>query len=142
MGHIFIFSPGLWIGEGRIKFSASSEFIRFYTRWTIAAPIEGIILCQQAVEMQDQIQTLINSYCFSAMKESSFELSLSNEVIDHAFGTGLVNPKTIAWEFRQLDFDGFEVYELQDNGDYLFHAEFVSSHEFRTIIDGRLWLKS
>jgi len=35
MGHLFILEPGLWLGEGKISFSASPEFLRFYTKWTV-----------------------------------------------------------------------------------------------------------
>ena len=40
-------------------------------------------------------------------------------MIGKVSGKGLRNEHTIGWEFReQLAFEGFEVYEQQDNGDY------------------------
>jgi hypothetical protein len=48
----------------------------------------------------------------------------------------------IAWEFREndLNFEGFETYHLQEDGSYTMHAEYVTSDQFRTQIDGKLWL--
>jgi hypothetical protein len=55
----------------------------------------------------------------------------------------VIDAKTIAWEFRNNEeFQGFEVYELQENGDYMLHAEYSTSEDFRTIIDGRVWQKA
>lgn len=31
----FIFIPSLWLGEGKISFTASQEFLKFYTKWEI-----------------------------------------------------------------------------------------------------------
>jgi hypothetical protein len=58
-------------------------------------------------------------------------------------GKGIIDAKTIAWEFRgHPDFEGFEVYELQENGDFMLHAEYSSLDQIRTIIDGRIWKKA
>jgi hypothetical protein len=41
----------------------------------------------------------------------------------------------------QFAFEGFEVYEQQENGDYFLHAEYGSPDQFRTIIEGLIWRK-
>ena len=58
-------------------------------------------------------------------------------------GTGVISPKLIAWEDRHdIDSEGFDVYELQPDGNYIMHAEFISTVQYRTIVDGRIWKKS
>jgi len=79
-------------------------------------------------------------YDFSGNK---FKIELESEQINKSVGSGLIDEKTIAWEFRSSEgMEGFEVYELQENGDYMFHAEYASLGQFRTIVDGRIWRKS
>lgn len=141
--HQFLFQPGYWIGEGKITFSGSSEHIRFYTRWMIGDKNEGEIVCNQQVEMQGSEELITNCFILTDVKENSFQISISNELIGEVKGKGIVDQKTIAWEFRgQGAMEGFEVYEIQENGDYMLHAEYSSPDQFRTIIDGRIWLKS
>jgi hypothetical protein len=38
-------------------------------------------------------------------------------------------------------FEGFEVYEKQENGDYFLHGEYGEPHLFRTIVEGLIWCK-
>lgn len=141
--HQFLFSPGLWVGEGRVTFSSSPDHLRFYTKWNIEKENQGMIPCQQHVEMEGGEDRVFNNFVFSAVTSSSFLLELTNELLGNVKGKGVIDPKTIAWEFRGNDeFEGFEVYELQENGDYMLHAEYASTDQFRTIIDGRIWKKS
>ena len=73
---------------------------------------------------------------------TSFEIWIENDQMVRVGGKGVIDPKKIAWEFRGKDnFEGFEVYELVDNGDYQMHAEYASGDQFRTIINGRIWKK-
>ena len=70
-------------------------------------------------------------------------MELENELLGTVKGTGVIDENTIAWEFHGTGgLEGFEVYELQDNGDYMMHAEYSSPDQFRTIIDGRIWKKN
>lgn len=141
--HGFIFTPGIWIGEGKITFSASPEFIKFYTRWQINQDMPGKINAVQTVEMQGIPEHVINVLTFSDITPTTFSVVLENELMGKVEGSGLINAKTIAWEFRQQEaFEGFEVYEIQENGDYLLHAEYSSTDQFRTIIDALIWKKS
>lgn len=142
--HHFIFSPGVWIGEGKITFSTSPESIRFFTKWTIQDFDQKVgYLCQQQVEMLGVEESVFNQLTVFDTTAESFAVCLENDLIGKVLGKGVVDQKTIAWEYRQgTDFEGFEVYELQDNGDYMLHAEYSSPDQYRTIIDGRIWKKS
>lgn len=138
--HLFIFQPGRWIGSGKISFSASPEQIRFYTSWELDNLQEGMICARQRVEM-DASEEVSNRFTFYDISAEKFKLSLESELIGMINGHGIIDKTTIAWEFRGGGgIEGFEVYELQDSGDYLLHAEY-SSDLFRTIIDGRIWRK-
>lgn len=140
----FIFNPGVWIGEGKITFSTSPENIHFYTKWIIEDFDKKIgYVCQQQVEMQGVNESVFNNLVFSDVTADAFIVTLENELMGTIFGKGIIDATTIAWEYRQgNDFEGFEVYELQDNGDYMLHAEYSSPDQYRTIIDGRIWQKT
>ena len=143
--HLFLFEAGQWIGEGRVKFSASPEQIKFYTKWTIPAATgdeNPIIRCTQQVEMQGSSEQVVNNFQLSNISNGSFAIQIENDLVGKVQGKGVTDAKTIAWEFRgHPGFEGFEVYELTDNGDYMLHAEYSSPDQFRTIIDGRIWKK-
>lgn len=146
--HQFIFSPGEWIGQGKITFSASPAQLRFYTKWLISERKENEISAEQIIEQQGEADLMANSFSFTDLTPVSFKISVNSELLGTVIGKGLIDPKTIAWEFRQAmnpdreePFEGFEVYELQEGGDYLLHAEYFSGQEYRTIIDGRIWKK-
>ena len=142
LAHKFIFTPGEWIGEGKITFTVSPDRLRFYTKWIVKPDEMGIISCQQQVEMEGREENLINDFILLNITETAFAIELSNGLLGTIQGKGIIDPKTIAWEFRNHpDFEGFEVYELQHNGDYLLHAEYASAENFRTIVDGRIWKK-
>lgn len=140
--HEFIFKPGQWIGEGKITINVSPERLRFYTRWLID-PIEAqSICCQQHVEMEGRDENVFNRFLLSEINDKSFKIEFTSELLGILQGKGIIDAKTIAWEFRGYsDFEGFEVYELQPDGDYMMHAEYASSENFRTTIDGRIWKK-
>ena len=143
MSHEFIFEPGIWIGEGKITFSASQEHVRYFTKWNVHQLKDKKIICQQDVQMQGSDETVSNHFIFDDVTPATFLVELSNELLGTVRGKGVIDAKTLAWEFRgHTSFEGFEVYELQDNGDYMVHAEYVSPDQFRTIIDGRIWKKS
>jgi hypothetical protein len=141
--HDFLFHPGYWIGEGKITFSVSSEHLRNYTRWIVSPESKEGIQCKQTVEMQGGSDNVNNAFFLHGITATGFKINLENELVGTVKGTGVIDAKTIAWEFRgNGGIEGFEVYELQDNGDYMIHAEYSSPDQFRTIIDGRIWKKS
>ena len=140
--HDFIFKPGLWVGEGRITFSVSPDRVHFYTKWIVEKENNHSIICQQHVEMEGG-SNVFNTFTIFNISPTTFSIELTNELLGSVQGTGLIDAKTIAWEFRShSEFQGFEVYELQDNNDYMLHAEYSSMDQIRTIIDGRIWKKS
>ena len=144
MKHTFLLAEGTWIGEGKITFSASPESIHFYTKWVISnlKDQEGFS-CTQQVEMTGTDESVYNHMTISNITDDSFAIQLNNDIIGKVNGKGLIDDRSVAWEYRHGDeFDGFEVYELQENGDYMFHAEYASTDQYRTVVDGRVWKKS
>lgn len=139
---LFILSPGRWIGEGKITFSTSPEHMRFYTSWVIEKEEGKIIKAVQEVNIQGSDEKVINHFSFLNFENNTFSVELENELMGKIEGTGIVDERSISWEFKgSLHFEGFEVYERQENGDFMFHAEYSSSGTFRTIIEGRIWFK-
>lgn len=138
----FIFIPSIWLGEGKISFSSSHDFIKFYTKWQITQEKPGIMKAIQTVEMQGIDEQLINEFTFTDLKPLTFSVTLENNIVGIISGTGLRDTHLIGWEFRgQMTFEGFEVYEQQENGDYFLHAEYGSPEQYRTIIEGLIWRK-
>ena len=71
-----------------------------------------------------------------------FTIELQNQSLGVIVGRGIINAKLIGWEFRleQFGFEGFEFYEAsKEDGVYLFHAEYATSDDFRTVIHGKIW---
>jgi hypothetical protein len=140
----FIFTPGVWIGEGKISFSVSPEFIKFYTKWQITEIEPGQLQAIQTVEIQGVQEHVVNTFTFYHITPVNFSVKLENQLVGIMIGTGIREENTIGWEFRGAfsNFEGFEVYERQENGDYSLHAEYSSTDQFRTMIEGLIWKKS
>lgn len=138
----FIFTPGSWLGEGKITFSSSPEFIKFYTKWEIKELTPGTIQAVQIVELQDIEEHVVNTFTFSDFKSDSFSVCLENAMVGKINGKGIRDDHVIAWEFReQPAFEGFEAYEKQENGDYFLHAEYGAPSQYRTTVEGLVWKK-
>ncbi len=143
--HLFIFSPGAWLGEGSIELNMSDEELGFFTKWTVSPPdSEGHIECLQEIQMKGLSETMHNRLVVSGQTPGGFSVQLENEPLGRVVGKGLISDKVIAWEFRikELGFEGFEFYEKQEDGTYLMRAEFVTSDQFRTLIRGKVWQKA
>lgn len=139
----FLLEKAVWIGEGKISFSFTPDHIHFYTRWSPELFDEGVMTWVQEVEMRGESEKVINYFTVQELPEGGFSIAYLNETIGKATGKGFVDQGKVAWEIKSLDaFHGFEVYEPQENGDYSMHAEYTADDNFRTIIDGRIWLKS
>src|ERR1700722_10287684 len=107
--HLFIFSAGIWLGEGKITFSASNEQVPFSTRWTIEEEENKAISCLQEVEMRGSNEKVLNKLSFSHLTPASFRVDLENEMVGKVSGKGIIDTKKIAWEMREhLGFRGFE----------------------------------
>ncbi|MBS4168229.1 hypothetical protein [Parachlamydia sp. AcF125] len=141
---LFIFQPGLWIGEGTLSFNASSEKLRFFTKWTVSPLVQEEIHAFQQVEMESSPEQMRNHFRFFEITPTTFSVELENEAMGKVTGRGLIEPGKIAWEFRNNPLEGFEVYalNLEKQDEYHLHAEFSSTAEFRTIIKGRIWKKT
>ncbi len=138
--HKFIFTPGVWQGEGQITFSMAEDELVFKTRWTLA-PKEGErILLSQTIEVDNVPDKMVNNFAISDMTASSFVIELENNLIGKVQGKGVVDEKTIAWEFRNTpqQFEGFEIYELQPDGSYKVRAEFTAGEGLRTYVKGTI----
>lgn len=140
--HTFIFSPGIWLGEGKITFSTSSTPLKFYVKWCVFPEQNQEIQAVQTIEIQGSQEHLVNQFTFSQLKPDSFSLTLESEATGRVNGKGVQDAKTIAWEFPIPErLNGFEVYEKQSNGDFSFHAEYGEAADFRHLIQGLLWQK-
>ena len=69
---------------------------------------------------------------------------MENQNVGRIVGAGVFDDKMIAWEFRNNDmnFEGYETYVLQVDGSYQMKGEYVTSDQFRTQIEARIWLQS
>ncbi|GAB4231780.1 MAG: hypothetical protein Tsb0021_10320 [Chlamydiales bacterium] len=138
----FLLHPGQWIGEGKIIFSELTNHLRFFTRWDVKEE-ENLITAKQDVEISGGFDHIHNNFRITEISDDHFQVVMSNDMVSDIHGQGLFDEKQIAWEFRnQVTFEGFEVYRIQENGDYLFHAEYISPDQVRSIIEGRIWEKS
>ncbi|MGA8165006.1 MAG: hypothetical protein WB791_08300 [Waddliaceae bacterium] len=139
--HLFIFHPGRWSGEGTVSFHSSPEEMFFATEWSIDPKNGEGISCRQKVKMEGVEQELKNDFYFYDLTDDRFSLTLTSPYLEKVIGTGLIDDQRIAWEFHQEGggtLEGFEVYEIQDDGSYHIHAEYSTPDQFRTIINGRI----
>ncbi|MFV0339879.1 MAG: hypothetical protein ACK5MA_04495 [Parachlamydiaceae bacterium] len=141
MAH-FIFTPGIWLGEGSISFASFDEKVAFFTRWTIQEPVPGEIEAFQEVELSSVEQTTRNRMQISELTKGSFKVTLENDLMGKVSGKGIYDDHMVAWELRdQPGMEGYEVFKLQPDGTYQFRSEF-SSPPFRTLIEGKIWKKT
>lgn len=146
--HAFIFSPGEWLGQGKVGFSTSKDELRFYTKWIFIDRDREKIFVEQRVEKQDD-ELLINYFCFSNITATTFTVEMENEVLGKKItGSGTMDDRHITWTFNQLSPEdglgivGVERYTLQENGDYILEAEYDGHDNYRTIIEGRIWKRT
>ncbi|MBN1914304.1 MAG: hypothetical protein JW769_00225 [Parachlamydiales bacterium] len=140
--HNFILSPQLWTGEGKISLSMVEEQLAFVTRWNVSQKdTTGRVQSIQEIQIDGLSENMRNDLAFYDFNSKNFVVEMENLNIGRVVGTGVYDDKLIAWEFREneLNFEGFETYFLQEDGSYIFHAEYVTSDQFRTCIDGKIW---
>ena len=141
--HLFIFKPSLWLGEGKIRLNMVQEELNFFTRWkTQQSDATGLIESIQEIQVKGLSDIMINQFSFFAITPTQFSLELENHALGKIQGGGILNEKVIAWEFRVPDigFEGLELYEKEGEHAYLMRAEYTTSDQFRTSIEGRIWL--
>jgi hypothetical protein len=136
-----MFSPGKWLGEGKICLNMVEEELVFFTRWTIAPEEDGFIECEQEIQVKGLSDVMTNHFRFSNIHAPSFSVFMENHAIGKVDGDGIVNESLLGWEFRvkELGFEGFEYYEKQPDDSYLMQAEFATVDQLRTVIRGRIW---
>ncbi|MBS0620649.1 MAG: hypothetical protein JSS61_04225 [Verrucomicrobia bacterium] len=145
MTHPFLLKPGAWIGQGNIQLNMVAEELAFFTRWTIGVPdSEGKIECLQEIQIKGLSDVMHNKFTIYNHVNGEFAIDLENEALGRIVGKGLISDKVIAWEFRAEDigFEGFELYEIQDPSTYQMRAEYATSDQYRTLIQGKVWLPS
>lgn len=131
----------MWNGEGNIRLNMVDEELVFYTRWNFLktnGKIEGI----QEIQVKGLSDIMLNQFTFSNFVQGKFIIELENQALGKITGTGLSSDKVIAWEFRipELGFEGFEFYELDVDGTYKMRAEYATRDQFRTLIQGKVWI--
>lgn len=139
--HSFIFTPGMWNGEGSITLNMVDEELGFYTRWNIVEADPGRIECIQEIQVKGLSDIMLNQFSFFDFTQNNFSIELENQALGRIKGSGLITDKVIAWEFRipDIGFEGFEFYEKNPDESYLMRAEYATRDQFRTLIQGKLW---
>lgn len=142
--HLFIFSPGVWEGTGSITFSMAEDVLYFTTRWIVLPMEEQKIYFSQEIAIVTFAEKMRNHFILWPLSPSAFEIQLENQIVGKVIGSGLVTETSIAWEFRRKDqeFEGYEIYELQQDGSYKMRAEFTAGEGLRTHITGSLYPSS
>ncbi len=143
--HHFLLSPGTWLGQGKIQLNMVSEELAFFTRWNVTnIGGDGRIECVQEIQVKGLSDVMNNEFLIYNLNSGEFSIDLENQALGKITGKGLVSDKVIAWEFRieEIGFDGFELYEKKDDKNYDMRAEYATSDQFRTLIQGRLWLQT
>jgi len=141
--HIFVFNEGLWMGEGTITLNMVEEELGFFTKWNISGKdTTEKIKSVQEIQISGISENMRNDLTFFDFHPKGFSVEMENLNIGRILGKGVFDEKLIAWEFRDndLNFEGFEIYRLLEDGSYLMHSEYVTSDQFRTQIKGRIWL--
>lgn len=116
----------------------AEDILNFSMSWTILPEEEGKIYFNQVIAINDIADRMRNNFCVYNMTASEFEIDLENAIVGKVIGKGVISPKVIAWEFRRRDqeFEGYEIYELQENGSYKMRAEFTAGEGLRTHVEG------
>lgn len=144
MNHMFIFSPGLWLGEGKIMLNMVEEELFFGTKWLIQnTDFTGKINCSQEIQIQGLPEQMRNELSFYDFQAKRFQVDMDNQNVGRIVGTGIFDDTMIAWEFRNnANFEGYETYTLQEDGSYIMKGEYITTDQFRTQIEARIWLQS
>lgn len=143
--HSFIFSPGSWQGEGKITLSMVEEELHFNTCWNVQTrDFTGKVHGFQDIQINGLSEGMRNELTFYEFQNKNFIVDMENQNLGKIVGSGVYDENLIGWEFRnpEMSFEGFEMYHLQPDGSYLMKGEYVTSDQFRTQIEARIWLKN
>jgi hypothetical protein len=146
----FLFQPGEWLGAGQVSFSMSPDVLHFRTKWEVAQESHEVYSCTQTVEIVGG-DRMINNFEITPDSPTHFAIELENDELGVFQGTGFIDDKTVAWEFRdknqdgapnESSFEGFEVYKKVEEDEYTMHAEYLATDQTRTMIRGRIWRRA
>jgi hypothetical protein len=140
--HSFIFNSGNWTGEGKITLNMVEEDLFFNTNWFVQGKdFAGKVACAQEIQIHGLSENMRNELTFYDFNQKTFTVDMENQNVGRIVGTGVFDEKMIAWEFRgnDMNFEGFETYSLQSDGSYTMKGEYVTSDQFRTQIEARIW---
>lgn len=143
--HSFIFSPGTWAGEGKIVLNMVEEELVFNTNWAVQnKDFAGKVTCAQDIQIHGLSENMRNELSFYDFQNKSFAVDMENPNVGRIVGIGVYDDQMIAWEFRnnEMSFEGYETYSLQPDGSYLMKGEYITSDQFRTQIEARIWPQS
>ncbi len=140
---LFFEKDQVWLGQGVINFSMTCDQLKFYARWSCSETADHGVLCRQEIEIDGVMDRIENQFEFHDLLEGRFVVALENPVWGNVKGKGLIDQKTIAWEFfrQESGYEGLEVYEKLDTDQYLLRAEYMSPDLYRTQIEGEVWKK-
>ena len=142
LNHLFIFNSGNWTGEGKITLNMVEEELFFNTNWFVQAKdFAGKVSAAQAIQIQGLSENMRNELTFYDFGPKGFSVDMENPNVGRIVGKGVCDETMIAWEFRgnEMNFEGFETYALQSDGSYTMKGEYVTSDQFRTQIEARIW---
>ncbi len=137
-------SPGVWLGQGEIEFSASPETLTFFTRWKVREKDgQGRIYARQEIEIKGLSERMQSEFVLFNITDQAFEIEIENEALGKVLGKGIILPASISWEFKDAPhaLEGFEFYEKIDGQNYRMRADFATEDNFRTAIEGKIWKK-
>ncbi|MGR3973785.1 MAG: hypothetical protein QRY72_04380 [Candidatus Rhabdochlamydia sp.] len=140
--HRFIFTPGLWIGEGTIKLSLVQEDLLFSTTWNSASlDAGGLIESIQQIRIHGVAEPVYNQVTIFDYAHHRFQVELQSMALGKLLGKGIVSETKIAWEFKseEIGFEGIEIYEKQHDNRYQLYAEYATEEDLRTVIKGVIW---
>ncbi len=140
--HAFILSPYPWLGEGKIRLNMVEEELGFVTRWKVSnKDAGGIIECVQEIQVKGLADIMLNQFVLYDFSGNHFSIDLENPALGKITGSGLIEDHVIAWEFRiqELGFEGFEFYEKESADCYRMRAEYATTDQYRTVINGKVW---
>lgn len=140
---LFLFTPGIWIGEGTIYIGTASTPIRFFTKWTIQLLGKDRLEAIQRIELQGVAEHITNRYLVSEIHATSFSLTWDTALSPPIHGIGCYSTDSLTWSLMgEEGFQGEEYYLRQNDGSFVFQATYGTDDAFGTRITGHLWLKT
>lgn len=133
------------MGEGKIVLNMVEEELIFSTNWAVQnKDFAGKVTCAQDIQIQGLSEGMRNELSFYDFGPKKFAVDMENQNVGRIVGSGVYDDNMIAWEFRssEMNFEGFETYLLQPDGSYTMKGEYVTSDQFRTQIEARIWPRS